>query len=62
MLFISVFKTEGNLTEYVYMLRFEHIILTDPVPVFNAASEDNIVAPINSFFPPYTTTLPLLYL
>ena len=53
---------EGNLTEYVYMLRFEHIILTDPVPVFRAASEDNMVAPINSLFPPYITTLPLLYL
>ena len=30
--------------------------------IFKAAKEDNIVAPTNSFFPPYTTTLPLLYL
>ncbi len=34
----------------------------DTSPVFKAAKDDSIVAPTNSFLPPYTTTLPLLYL
>ena len=61
-LLISVFKTEGNLTEYICKVSFEHTIFTEPVPVLNAAWAESMVAPVNSFCPPYTITLPLLYL
>ena len=62
MLLISFFKTEGNFIEYICKVFFEHTIFTEPVPVLNAACADSIVAPVNSFCPPYTTTRPLLYL
>ena len=55
-------KTEGNFIEYICKVLFEHIIFTEPVPVLKAACADSMVAPVNSFCPPYTTTLPLLYL
>ena len=45
-LFTSYFKTEGNFKEYIGNVFLEHIILTDPVPTLNAASELKIVEPI----------------